>query len=167
MVIRHSGGILSLDMATATGWCFGLPIEPWEGLHFGLWRLPAPTEAGRQFAAFENELLDVIDQFRPGLVVYEASLPPRFTGDAHHVAELLIGLQAMVEVSCYRHEIEARKEYPQTVRAKIMGQGRMTTKEKEGGAVCRFLATKGIETGDHNVADAILQWMYAARLRAA
>lgn len=158
------GGILSLDLSKHCGWAYGTPAcaKP----VFGVWHLPADTEAGRRGAAYENELLDAIDLYRPRFVVYEASLPANAQSHAN-TAELLLGLAMLTDVACYRHEIEARKEYPQTVRSKVMGKGngRITTKDKEGGVIVRWLNERGIEVEDHNAADAILQWMYGIRLR--
>lgn len=171
------GGILSLDLASKSGWCYGpdgllyspavveptMPNQP----VWGVWQLPSPTIAGRQAVAFENELLDAIDQYQPKLVVYEASLPAGAQSHAR-TAELLIGLGVVTDMACYRHEIDVRKEYPQTVRAKIMGpgNGRITSKQKNEGFIVRWLQARGYQVEDHNAADALLQWLYAAKVRA-
>ena len=165
-VTTPNGGILSLDLASKTGWCYGSGIGTVP--LFGVWQLPAPTIAGRQAVAFENELLDAIDGFQPKLVVYEASLPAGAQSHAR-TAELLIGLGVVTDMACYRHEIEVRKEYPQTVRAKVMGpgNGRITSKQKNDGLIVRWLQARGYQVEDHNAGDAILQWLYAAQVRAA
>lgn len=157
------GGILSLDLSTRCGWAYGTVACPKPV--FSVWRLPAATEAGRQGAAYENELLDAIDQYHPKMVVFEAALPAGAQSHAR-TAELLIGLAMTTEIACYRHEILVRKEYPQTVRSKVMGpgNGRITSKQKEAGVIVRWLNERGIEVEDHNAADAILQWMYAVRV---
>lgn len=161
------GGVLSLDLASKTGWCYG-PIGV-QLIHrhpvWGVWQLPAPTIAGRQAVAYENELLDAIDQYQPKLVVYEASLPAGAQSHAR-TAELLIGLGVITDMACYRHEIEVRKEYPQTVRAKVMGpgNGRITSKQKNEGLIVRWLQARGYEVEDHNAADSLLQWLYAAHV---
>jgi hypothetical protein len=167
--VRQSYGILSLDLSSKTGWCYGggltgkrVPEAP----VFGVWKLPAPTTPGRQIVAFENELLDAIDHYQPRLVVYEAALPAHMQTHAG-TAELLIGLAVMTDATCYRHEIEVRKEWPQTVRSKVMGpgNGRISSKDKEAGVIVRWLRERGYEVEDHNAADAILQWIYACQVR--
>lgn len=158
------GGVLALDLATKTGWCYG-PIGA-ERPVWGVWQLPSPTEAGRQGAAFRNQLLDAIDRYRPKLIMYEAALP---AGAMPHAktGELLIGLAFVADVACYDREVEARKEWPQTIRSKVMGpgNGRITSKQKNDGMIVRWLQARGLPVEDHNAADAILAWMFACHIR--
>jgi hypothetical protein len=155
------GGILSLDMAKRTGWCYGAQGMGRPVFHY--WRLRDEVP-GQAFASLENEVVACFERYRPRYLVYEASLPASGQKFAK-TADFLIGTCAIMDAACYRYDVEPFKEYPQTVRAKVMGcgNGRITSKQKEAGVIVEWLKLHyGIDAGDHNTADAILQWLYAA-----
>jgi Holliday junction resolvasome RuvABC endonuclease subunit len=72
-------GILGLDAATVTGWCYAAPgAEPVWGHH----RMGGRSATdGEVFAAFRDYVLDLIETYDPQYLVFEAAFTPRLGAD--------------------------------------------------------------------------------------
>jgi Holliday junction resolvasome RuvABC endonuclease subunit len=155
---RRAERVLALDLATRTGWALGRPGE--RALH-GVWRLDTATGSiGAGCAALCDVLADAITVHAPGLIIYEAPLPPRAQTQAH-TARFLIALTGVVELVAYRREIEVRECPVQTWKKAVVGHG--FAKKDDVGAWAR---AQGYLPHDDNDADALALLAYAHAMQA-
>lgn len=151
--------ILTLDLATRTGWAYGP----------GSQRLTKPQAFGAvdlngaSTPAKWANLLDWLGaQFqvmRPDLVVFEAPLPPAAQKHAN-TARFLWGLCAATEIICYRWSIKCQEQDASTVRKRLIGHGRPSKED-----IVSWCRARGLVIDDHNAADAVTLWYFAAALR--
>lgn len=151
------GGILALDISTKTGWAYGHPsTRLTKPAAQGLWDLggmiPSIAKPG---AALADSLADAFEVMQPSLLIIEAPLAKQ-----QSTARLLLGLAYVAELVAYRWSVRCREEMPQTVRKQIMGRGNGWKKPD----IVSWVQARGIQTTDHNVADACILWFYAAAL---
>lgn len=158
------GGILTLDLAGRTGWAYG-PI-PREGrltkpMAFGAWdnAKARGRRYGAAFASLADGVGDLFKMHRPSLVVMEAPLPVQ--AQKHdNTARVLLGFVSVVDMMCYRWEIECREQHANQARSGM--KIKPHAKKEEIVDWCR---ARGLDVTDHNAADAIVLWYYAAALR--
>lgn len=164
------GGVLALDLSGIVGWAYiGLTDDC--GLRGGVWTLPKRSiSAGAQGVALENEIINACNTWDPSLILFEAP-PPVSASMKSTTANVLYqqyGLAQITECAAHRMETQVMQERPQTVRVQVMGKGNgnITTKAKAGGAIQDWLsANYGVQTVDHNAADAVLLAIHGARMR--
>lgn len=149
------GSILSLDLATSTGWACGKPDdEP----RFGTFKLPSTGEdIGRFLVKFEDWLNDMITVEAPGLVVFEAPILRRGGGNPV-VARKLMGLANSVETICYRRDVRCRQAHLATVKKSFTGSGRA-----EKADMIAMARRWGWGVRNDNEADALGLWVLAVR----
>lgn len=95
-----SGGILSLDVASKTGWAYGFAGE---APQHGVFELPSTGDnLGRYGVTFLQWLTSKLRELRPREVVFEAPILPKITN--LNTTRKLHGLALMVEAAC---ELEA------------------------------------------------------------
>lgn len=164
------GGILALDLSGIVGWSYiGLTDEC--GLRGGVWPLPRRSiSPGAQGVALENKIIDACNTWEPSLILFEA--PPPVSASMKSTTALVLyqqyGLAQITECAAYRMETQVMQERPQTVRVQVMGKGNgnITTKAKGAGVIQDWLRENyGVETVDHNAADAVLLAIHGARMR--
>lgn len=160
IAMNSPSGILALDLAGRTGWAFGHLSDARP--RCGVWVLPPPSDLGRTYACFENELLDALTIHNPALVVLEAALPAGGQGNAL-VAQQQIGLAAHAHSACYRREIKIVQYAASTMRKEVIGTGRFPAGEAKK-RIGSWLSERGFTFPDHNSADAIVCWLYAKSL---
>ena len=134
------GGVLALDLSGIVGWCYIGPSDEC-GLRGGVWPLPRRAlSAGAQAVALENEIIMAWNAWQPSLILFEAPPPVGGTTTAL-VLYQQYGLAQTTEAAAFRLDTEVAQERPQTVRLQVMGKGNgnITTKEKQGGAIQRWL----------------------------
>jgi hypothetical protein len=163
------GGVLALDLSGIVGWSYIGPTDAC-GLRGGVWPLPKRSiSAGAQGAALENEIIVAWNTWQPSLILFEAPLPVSASGTTTaNVLYQQYGLAQITECAAFRLDTEVAQERPQTVRLQVMGKGNgnITTKAKQGGAIQRWLMQNyGVETIDHNAADAVLLAIHGIRKR--
>lgn len=91
-----SGGTLSLDVASKTGWAYG---SPGEAPQHGVFTLPSTgDDLGRFGVTFLQWLTAKIQQLRPREIVFEAPILPRQTNI--NTTRKLHGLALLVELAC-------------------------------------------------------------------
>lgn len=149
--------ILTLDLATRTGWCCGSPDE---SPRYGTKVLPSTGEDIGRFAAAYNEwLLDMIALENPGLVVFEA---PILAGKTNlTTARKLTGLAWHTEFVCNLRQIRCAEHHLQQVKKFFTGNGRADKDDMV--AAARRL---GFDPKDDNAADAIGLWCCTVHERA-
>jgi hypothetical protein len=117
-------GVLSLDTATRTGWCYGTDaraVPAW-----GVIVLAGIADVAASWVGLDNELTDLIAVLQPRKVIYEA--PFTYTAGARDplVPYLLLGLGAHVESSCYRAGMPCFRRHVGTARKLVLGRGNFT-----------------------------------------
>ena len=156
--------ILALDLATRTGACVGAGDVLPKLMHVDL---PQTGEdGGRFFWSFRQWLLGVLDEHRPGLVVFEAPILPRRTSLT--VTRKLQGLAAHVEEIAFNAEIDCREVSVQDVKTALVGHG--AAKKADMVKIARAYGLEphtyrkdGEEASDE--ADAFGAWLCAIRVR--
>lgn len=163
--LPRPGGVLALDLSGRTGWAY-IGLTDACGLRGGVWQLPTRSlSAGAQGCALENALITAFNTWSPTLFLYEAPPPVMGTTSAN-VLYQQYGLAQIVECTAHRCDVKVNQERPQTARLGVMGKGNgnIRTKDKEAGKIIHWLAENyGIETYDHNAADAVLLAIHGAR----
>jgi Holliday junction resolvasome RuvABC endonuclease subunit len=154
------GGILALDLASRTGWAYGPATARLRRPEaFGYWQLgSASVHLARPWADLGDMLAPALDLYKPSLVVMEAPLPP----SAHkhtRTARLLLGYCTVAELVCYRRKIQCKEQDASTVRKRLIGKGRPSKEE-----IVDWCRARGLEIHDHNAADAVVLWYFAAAL---
>lgn len=149
--------ILTLDLATRTGWCCGAPDQ---APRYGTKVLPSTGEDIGRFAYAYNEwLLDMITLEDPALVVFEA---PVLTGKTSlTTARKLYGLAWHTEFACSMRQVRCAEHHLQSVKKFFAGSGNATKDDMI--AAARRL---GFDPKDDNAADAIGLWCCTVHERA-
>ena len=147
------GEILSLDLATATGWCCGKPDNA--NPDFGHFIIP-PTgdDVGRFGLTFAGWLKPLIEVRKPALVIFEAPILPKQTTPI--TARKLMLLAGLTEMMARQRKIPCREGRASTVKKYFAGTGRAQKQDTK--AMCRRYGW-AVKTDDE--ADACAQWAYA------
>jgi Holliday junction resolvasome RuvABC endonuclease subunit len=151
--------ILALDLASNVGWALG--GEPGARLMCGTLVLPHIGGEGARFAAFENELADMMTVHRPTHLVVEAPLPLPAQNNAE-VARQQLGLRAFAYSEAYRAAVPVHEVDAYTMRKDVLGTGRFP-KGKVKEVVFKWARDQGHDVPDHNAADACVLLTYFAR----
>ena len=166
---KPTGSVLFLDISSRVGWCFGCPGDPMP--KWGVWLIPISEGFGKAFIAFENVLLDFIDEFQPGRIAVERPIPQR--GNNVVTAELTYGLHAIVALHCYRHDLALTRPAVGTIRAKVCGRSKRTDMEKaakigvKDAIVLPWIKSMGWgEITSADARDAAAGWAFETGLRA-
>jgi Holliday junction resolvasome RuvABC endonuclease subunit len=147
-----TGDILTLDLATHTGYAAG-PFS--ERPQFGSHLLPSTGEnTGRFIAAFDDWLNFMLDSCLYDLVVYEA--PSLFAKTTPITVEKLNGLATHAQLLCFRRSIRCRSANASQVKKHFTGKG--NAKKEETVARAR---SYGFPVDNDNEGDAIAVWHWA------
>lgn len=148
--------ILAVDLSQRVGWALG---DGSAAPSFGVWILPPPgDDLGVFGAAYENELIDLLEDRRPDRVVTAASLPP--TAQTHALTmEAQVGLLMLTRCACYRHRVQHVVRPESTARKRVIGTGRPPRGEAKR-MVVDWCHSKGWMVPDHNAGDAVVLWQY-------
>lgn len=154
--VAFTGKILSLDIATNTGFCVGAPND--EKPEIGHVKLPSTGDDIGKFAvAFEEWLDEQLRWTSPDLVVFEAPILPAKTQLI--TVRKLNGLIFEVERQCRHLRIRCREGRASSVRKFFCGNGRA---DKED--VVTMARRYGWKIATHDEADAAALWAYAVSL---
>jgi len=168
--MSRQGGILCLDIATDTGWAYGLPGDP--APVWGVWRFPAHVSRGAAGAALEDELEKKLDEYQPCRLVFEAPLPANLQTNAAS-AFMLIGMAFATESCAHRCEVPVFSRSSDTFRNAVIGRSHLHDDEKrerprptvKTRIVAPRIAARGWKIPDHNAADAAVVWAYETGIR--
>lgn len=152
----HVRPILTLDLATCTGFCVGTPDQR---PTLGHKRLRSTGEDVGSFLIEWDEWLSAkVAEVEPSVIVMEA---PILAGSATpHVTRKLHALAGITEMVAVRANIECCEVYPVTVKKALTGSGRADKDQML--AACR---TYGFTPVVSDEADAFGIWLHAVRLR--
>ena len=156
------GGILFLDLSkSGTGWAAGSDLTRCPA--WGVWKFSGLL--GPVFGGLENELADAIAEMKPRLVGMEAPLAANQQTDAHS-AEILIGLAAIAEATCWRWDVPLTRHSSGTLRSQVCGRAHRTDEERHAKQNVKDLIVKpwvesmGWDIPDHNARDACVGLAY-------
>lgn len=149
--------ILTLDLATRTGFCIG---RRGEQPRFGNWTLKLPEDnqdrASRKLGCL---LRDEFTVAKPDLVVHESPLNPSVKlgrGDSVNSVTLAWILTGAVGGVCGPYGVRMKRANVQTVRKAVLGTARPENPKQ---AALDFVNALGFRTRDDNEADAIVMWL--------
>jgi Holliday junction resolvasome RuvABC endonuclease subunit len=149
--------ILTLDIATTTGWA-NYRVSSRELLS-GTFRLPKTAEdIGRFASEYWDRLAVLCGQTEPDIVIFEAPvLPPR---TQITTLRKLYGLAAVTEMYCHRDKIQCREAHNGTVRKHFIGKSTRAGRDQLKAMVMVACKARGWSPADDNEADAlaILDW---------
>jgi hypothetical protein len=151
--------LLTLDIATDTGWCAGDVAEGTPG--WGNWKLPPNIDLPLSLIAYGDWLNKLCAIHQPQLVVIEEPPNPAWGGGKTNYTTLkkLMALAQKAEEICARRKIECREIGVTRWRTALGCPARI------GGIkpypVFAQLEARGFEVGNHNAADAVGLWLYA------
>lgn len=152
--MRYDGGvILTLDLATNTGWACGAPgdADP----RFGHVTLPSTGEdIGRFAMAYDQWLCEKLDADQPRMVVFEAPILPQRTTPV--TVRKLSGLVWHTEFVCVRRRIMCREGRASSVKKLFTGYG--FAKKADTMSIARRYGWR-VRTDDE--ADACALWAYS------
>jgi Holliday junction resolvasome RuvABC endonuclease subunit len=144
--------ILSLDLATKTGWAVLTGSEVVES-GTQTFDLRRGESAGMRFLRFRAWLKKMIEESKPEVIYYEK---------AHHrgghATELCVGMTTRVMEMACENEIEYRAVHTGTLKKQATGNGRASKQEMIAHAKTRW---PGQVVEDDNQADALLLLAYA------
>jgi crossover junction endodeoxyribonuclease RuvC len=152
--------LLTLDLATYTGWASGSPdVQSAGEVRVGSIRLPATgDDIGRYLDAFDTWLNSMISVEDPGLIVYEAPIIRQGKTDIN-TAMKLMNLAGHTEFVCRKRHVQVRKADIGTVKKELAGSGRA---EKD--AMIAAAKAEGVDVKDEHQADAFGIWKLSVRL---
>jgi hypothetical protein len=162
--------ILTLDLATTVGFCFGKgDVLPTVG-HVVLPGVEMGDQ-GPKFSAFRRWMLNKIAMVQPSLVVYEAPIlpKPQLRRDARGksfifwptniaTTTVLQGLAAVVQLECEDLGIECRSAQVSEIKKELAGFGRADKADMMAAA-----ERCGLRIAVHDEADAFGIWLLAVR----
>lgn len=178
-----TGGLLALDVATTTGWAYGLPGDRPSFGHFRSGR-PRPKgegNAGEVLAQFRIWLAARCREWQPRMIVFEAPYVPRVAPDkvrtVHgrlistlpsssppidiHVLRRLISLCGLVEMVAHEHQIPCREEASNVICRHFTGNGSWGGRANKKAATQKMCAVYGWPGVTEDEADALALWVYA------
>lgn len=178
-----TGGILALDVATTTGWAYGMPGDRPAFGHFrsGKPRPKGEGNTGEVLRAFCLWLGTRCIELQPAMVVFEAPYVPRFaprnvrtkTGQVIattpgastpidiYVVRRLFAMCGLVEMIAYEHNIPCREEQSNVICRHFTGNGSWGGRENKKAATQKMCAVYGFPGLSEDEADALALWVYA------
>lgn len=174
-----TGGLLALDVATTTGWAYGLPGDRPE---FGHYRSGRPRDgAGEILSQFHTWLYRCCADWQPRMVVFEAPYVPRVaprkvrtrTGQVVstvpsgappidiHVLRRLLAMCGLVEMVTHEQNIPCREEASNIICKHFTGNGSWGGRANKKAATQKMCAVYGWPNVSEDEADALALWVYA------
>lgn len=152
--------VLTLDLASTTGWCLGRLGEP---PRYGAWFLGSGTY-GRRFAVLADRLAKILDgPERPNEIVFESPMNRQQKTAA--VARVLLGCVAMTEYVAERFAVRISEEHVGKTRRIVLGQGGFRRGEDTKAAVDRLCQMHGWHIPQDDARDAFVLWQHVQLVR--
>jgi hypothetical protein len=172
-------GILALDVATCTGWAYGLPGDR---PCFGRFRSGKPRDGlGLVLGEFRTWLDCRCEEWKPRLIAFEAPYVPRVapktirtkTGRVISIApststpidikviRRLFAMAGLVELVAHDHAIPCREEASNVICKHFTGNGSWGGRAGKKAATQKMCAVYGWPDVSEDEADALALWVYA------
>lgn len=157
--------VLTLDLATTTGWCCGrLGEEP----RWGAWDLQGGTY-GDRYRRLADHMAAVICRHEKlgepiSEVCFEAPLARQ--QKTVSVARVLMGLAAIAEYVGSRFALRVSEAHVGKTRAAVLGQGRFAKGADVKAEVDRLCRLQGWDIPQADARDAFVLWKHVELLRA-
>jgi hypothetical protein len=156
--------ILSLDLATATGWAVG---EAGSAPKSGVFRIARPgTDIGPFLLAFDRWLAATIDLYKPTVIVFES--PVLLDKTSIGTLRKLYSLAGLTEMIGHALNVRhVREADTGTVTKWLTGHARykpvdgMSGRDLKKAAVMQAVQDLGFDPADDNEADALAIWLWA------
>lgn len=150
--------LLTLDLATNTGFCVGSPDNP--NPTFGSFRIP-PTgdDVGKFGLTFRGWIAELFDWHQPDFVVFEMPILPQKTNLM--TVRKLTGLAMLTEMECRQRKVSVREGRASSVKKFFTGSGKAGKLDTM--AICRRYGWN-VKTDDE--ADACALWAYSVSIHA-
>ena len=162
------GKILSMDIASVSGWACGLVHEvPRSGSHDARAK---DGDTGDLFLSFGTFAQDIVKAERPGLIAFEEPIPPSFLGKNTNprTTAILYGLPAILELVAKRYGIPIRQINISRIRKHFVPEMKLEKKLKGDAKkreISRHVIAKCRELGwapaSGDEADALAVWSCA------
>ena len=114
MPVGHMVKILTLDIATRTGWCYGKGND----LKFGHHIIPKKYDQPMKFYYFSVWIRKMLEEHQPEAVAIEK---PFMRGASTYY---LFGLCAIAEAICASYKVPIIKTVPSTIKKSFTGDGK-------------------------------------------
>lgn len=148
--------ILSLDLSRHCGWTRG---QPGARPDYGVMELCGIEDLGRQGAQFSDGLKQLFAFGVPTQIIAESDVNLH-KQNAADVAEMQLGMLYFLRVLCFRQKIPLYRATAGAARMLVMGRSHFDEKGDAKRAVIEHVNSLGLPTLDHNIADAIILWLY-------
>ena len=174
-----SGGLFALNVATTTGWAYGMPGDR---PAFGRFRSGKPRDGlGEVLIEFRGWLDRWCAKSEPRMIVFEAPYVPRFapkkvrtrTGQVISTAassstpidikviRKLFAMCGLVEMVAHEHGIPCREEQSNVICRHFTGNGSWGGRANKKAATQKMCAVYGWPDVTEDEADALALWVYA------
>lgn len=151
--------VLSLDLATVTGWCEG---ELGQRPTYGSVRLRGSSFGARFAALVDFVQLRLESPAPPDQVVFESPVPNTSDKGGINQGRLGIGYASMIEYACYRLSVSCFESSVSRSRKKVTGRGGgFGSRDGAKRHVVEWCRANGFDPHDDNAADAIILWKHA------
>lgn len=157
--VQH-GGILTMDLGSEIGHCYGVVGD--SAPIYGTWLLPNTTLTGARYASLENELIAALDLYRPSLCAVAAPML-RGASQGSRSAEQQLGLYAYAQGACYRARVQIRPVFEGTARKDVLGRGTFPAGAVKDAAIA-WCRANGHFVRDSHQADAVVMWHHQCRI---
>jgi hypothetical protein len=153
------GGLLTLDLSSMVGWCYG-PVTEKLPLACDTWELPKFGGRGAKGMAFQNELVVFLRKVRPKNIVMESALPLPAMNN-REAAFQAFGLAYLVYTEAYRESVTVSEIDVWTARREVFGVTLRSMNPKYlKKEILRLIRGKNIPARDHHQADAAALWLW-------
>ena len=153
------GGLLTLDLSSMVGWCYG-PVTNKLPLATDTWELPRFGGRGAKGCAFQNELVTFLRQTRPAQVVMESALPLPAMNN-REAAFQAFGLAYLVYAEAYRESVPVSEIDVWTARREVFGVALRSMNPKYlKREILKLVRDRNIPAKDHHAADAAALWLW-------
>jgi hypothetical protein len=174
-----TGGLFALDVATTTGFAYGMPGARPSWGHFRSGRRGAAS--GEVLSAFSLWLAERCLAWRPHWIVFEAPYIPRTaparirTATGHIIATVpavtppidinvlrrLIAMCGLVEMIAHDHRIHCREAAANVICRHFTGRGSWGSRANKKAATQKMCGVYGWPGVSEDEADALALWVYA------
>jgi hypothetical protein len=170
------GGVLTLDLSTMVGWCYG-PVTEKLPLACGTWELPTFNGTklglgakvpygtkGHRGMSLENSLIEEFlcvgkeELVLPSLIIVEKPLPPQAQTQTETCA-LQYGLSFLVEKNAWVASVRFSEIEVWSIRREVFGEAIRVNPKHLKKEIVRLIRAKGIPVRDDHQADAAAIWL--------